>query len=222
MQWGSSCHPRPVGAFGKGDRTATGRPIPCCSLTRHSRGIRGTTRPVVWGRPLVTVAPVVPAELPAPLPAPGSRRCSQALPHQCDVLGAAWQHSHSLKPSLAAGWSSHSGSSQIPACLVSRCRRALSSSQVAGEPRPLPSGWGMDPNSSTAVVCPFPTPEIFTALFPSPMTRLAASDFPGWESRTPTPWQQVPPGDSKSDWLVQSQQYRLSRLDPEREAGTGG
>lgn len=163
----------------------------------------------------MTVAPTPPAELRAPSPTPGSLHRPCALPPQHGLPGADWQHSHSLKPSRAAGLNSHSRNSQIAACLLSRCRHALGSSQVAGEPRPLPLGWvqmvpGLWSAPSPLRRHSLPSPE----LFPNPRTRLAASDFPGQESRTLTPWGQVPPGDTRSDWLVPSQHYRLCPLPP--------
>lgn len=162
----------------------------------------------------MTAAPTFLAELPAPSPAPGSPRCPRALPHQCDVPGADWQHSHSLKPSRAAGLNSRSRSSQTPARLVSRHRLALGSSQMAGEPRPPPLGWGVGPNSFWAVVCPFPSQETLTPLsraIPKPQDEAGSL----WLSRT---GEQDPdtlgPGPTRSDWLVPSQHYRLCPLPP--------
>lgn len=120
-------------------------------------------------------APTLPAELPGPLPAPGSLRCPQALPHPYDV-----PQPQALP---GCGTNSRSRSSQIPAHLLPRGRHVLGSPQAAGEPHPLPLGCGVAPNSSWAAACPVPTQG-------NPRTRLAASDFPGWESTTPTPWAQ--------------------------------
>ena len=128
----------------------------------------------------MTAAPALPAELPAPSPAPGSLRCPRALPHQHVAPGADWQHSHSLKPSHAVGVNSRNRSSQIPAHLVSRCRRALGSSQMAGEPRPLPSGWGG--GFKQFLGCGLPLPH--SGDIHSPLQNYAQTPGRGWQPLT--------------------------------------
>lgn len=192
-----------MGASGEGDRIATGRPVPCCSMTRHSRGIRGTTRPQPCpcgvGTPSGdggTCCPSRAARTPA-----GPGRCSRALPHQHDVLQA------------------------VPRCGTEPSQRELADPRtpclkVQMCPRLVPGGWRAS-SSSVPELWSVPSPLQrdslpSSELFPNPMTRLAASDFPGWERGTPTPWGQAPPGDW-SDCLVPSHQYRLPHLDPEKE-----
>lgn len=191
----SGRHPRPIGALGERDKIT-------CSLTPHNQGSpdathlqpcpsgvgtpsrdSGTHPP---GRAVGTLA--CPGEPALPTgPAPPARRAWGRL--------AAQPQPQALLCCGKLQSNSCSRSSQIPAHLISRCRHVLSSSQVAGELRPHLLGWvqmvpGLWSGPSPLRRHSLPSPE----LFPNPRTRLAGSDFPGWDSRTPTPWHQVPPG----------------------------